>query len=225
MQLILIVLVIAVVAGFAAHGSLRPFEHLPIHVWGVALAGLGLQAIPLPSGAGRGLVTFVLIVSYALLIGFVWSNRRLPAVPLMLLGLVLNLAVVGLNGGMPVSGSAVRIAGGSVTTVPLAGTTSQKHHLMSDDDVLRPLADVIPSPPPLGDVLSVGDLFLYGGLACFVVLVMLGRSGENRRPPSRFFQMYRGKHLPRIRPLPRKTSDHPPQPAVPVAAGRSGTGP
>lgn len=225
MQLILVVLVIAVVAGFAAHGSLRPFEHLPVHLWGVALAGLALQAVPLPSNAGRALVSVVLVTSYLLLIGFLSANRRLPAVPLMLLGLVLNLAVVGLNGGMPVSAGAVRIAGGSASDVPVAGASAEKHHLMSDADVLRPLADVIPSPPPLGDVLSVGDLFLYGGLACFVVLVMLGRSGENRRPPSRFFQMYRGKHLPRDRRLPRNLSDRSPRPAVPVAAGRSGSGP
>ena len=225
MQLILIVLVIAVVVGFAAHGTLRPFEHLRVHVWGVALAGLALQVVPLPAPAGRGLITLVLVTSYALLIGFVLVNRRLPAAPLMLLGLVLNLVVVGLNGGMPVSASAVRVAGGSVAQVPLAGATADKHHLMSDDDVLRPLADVIPSPPPLGDVLSVGDVFLYGGLACFVVMVMLGRTGENRRSPSRFFQMYRGKHLPRDPRLPRRPSARSHGPAVPVAAARSGTEP
>lgn len=224
MQLILIVLVIAVVAGFAARGSLRPFEQLRVHVWGVALAGLVLQVVPLPSSAGRTLVTVVLVSSYLLLIGFLLTNRRLPAVPVMLVGLALNMAVVGLNGGMPVSADAVRIAGGSVASVPQDGAPAEKHHLMSDDDVLRPLADVIPSPPPLGAVLSIGDLFLYGGLACFVVLVMLGRSGENRRPPSRFFQMYRGKHLPRDRRLPRKSSERSPL-LAPVAAGRSGSGP
>jgi hypothetical protein len=225
MQLILIVLVIAVFAGSVAHGSLRRFEHLQVHVWGVALLGLVLQLAPLPSNAGRALVTLVLVTSYLLLIGFLWANRRLPAMSLMLVGLVLNLVVVGLNGGMPVSADALRMAGGSVTDLPSTGATSEKHHLMSNDDVLRPLADVIPGPPPLGAVLSIGDLFLYGGLACFLVLVMLGRSGENRRPPSRFFQMYRGKHLPRIRRLPRKSSDRSPKPAAPVAAGRWESGP
>jgi hypothetical protein len=223
MQLVLIVLVIAVVAGFAAHGSLRPFERLRVHLWGVALGGLALQAGPLPSNASRALVTAVLVSSYGLLIGFLLVNRRLPAISLMLIGLTLNLTVVGLNGGMPVSADAVRIAGGSVIELPVSGMAG-KHHLMSDDDVLRPLADVIPGPPPLGAVLSIGDLFLYAGLACFVVLVMLGRSGENRRPPSRFFQMYRGKHLPRDRRLPRKPSDRS-RPAVPVAAARSGSAP
>ena len=225
MQLILLVLVIAVVIGFLVHGSLRPFEHLTVHLWGLALAGLALQALPLPSGAGRAMVTGVLVAYYLLLITFLLVNRRLPGVTLMLIGLTLNLAVVGLNGGMPVSANAVRIAGGSAAELPSAGQPGEKHHLMTEDDVLRPLGDVIPGPPPLGVVLSIGDVFLYGGLACFVVLVMLGRSGENRRPPSRFLQMYRGKHLPKDRRLPKSSSDRSLQPAAPVAAVRSGSGP
>ncbi len=225
MQLILIVILIAVAAGFVAHGSLRPFDRLTVHLWGVALGGLALQIVPLPSNASRALVTTVLVASYAMLIAFVLANRRLPGATAMLLGLMLNLVVVGANGGMPVSADAVRIAGGSASDVPAAGANAEKHHLMTDDDVLRPLGDVIPGPPPLGDVLSIGDLFLYGGLAYFVVMVMLGRSGANRRPPSRFFQMYRGKHLPRDRRLPRTSSGPHQRPAVPVAAVRSGSGP
>jgi hypothetical protein len=223
MQLILIVLVVAVAIGLVARGSLRPFEDLTVHLWGLALLGLALQAVPLPSSASRTTVTTVLVASYVLLIACLLANRRLPGVTVMLVGLTLNLVVVGLNGGMPVSGDAVRLAGGSPGDVPVAGTGAEKHHLMSDDDVLRPLGDVIPGPPPLGDVLSIGDLLLYGGLAYFVVMVMLGRSGENRRPPARYLQMYRGKHLPRGRRLPRTASGPPPPPAVPVAAARPGT--
>ena len=36
----------------------------------------------------------------------------------------------------------------------------------------------------------------HAGVAVLVVMIMLGRSGENRRPPARIFQGYRGKHLP-----------------------------
>jgi hypothetical protein len=222
MQLILIVLVVAIAIGLIARGSFRPFEHLTIHLWGLALLGLALQAVPLPSGASRATVTTVLVGSYTLLIVCLLANRRMPGVPVMLVGLTLNLLVVGLNGGMPVSADAVRLAGGSPGDVPVAGSGAEKHHLMSDDDVLRPLGDVIPGPPPLGDVLSIGDVLLYGGLAYFVVMVMLGRSGENRRPPARYLQGYRGKHLPRARRLP-KASGPPLPPAVPVAAARPGT--
>ena len=139
----IIVLVLAVAAGFAARGSLRPFEHLRVHLWGLAAAGLILQAIPLPHEAASAAVGGLFAVSYMLLIACVWVNRRLPAASLILIGLVLNMLVVVPNGGMPVSAQAVRISGGSVEDLPAAGGSS-KHHLMTDDDVLRPLGNVIP---------------------------------------------------------------------------------
>ena len=67
---------------------------------------------------------------------------------------------------------------------------------MGPGDTLTPLGDVIGIPPPIGAVISIGDVLLYAGVAVLVVDVMLGRSGENRRPPARLFQGYRGKHLP-----------------------------
>ena len=48
MALVLIILLAGLGAGFAARGSLRNFERLQIHWWGVAIVGLGLQAIPVP---------------------------------------------------------------------------------------------------------------------------------------------------------------------------------
>ena len=79
-----------------------------------------------------------------------------------------------------------------------------KHHLMTSSDVLTPLADVIGVPPPIGTVLSIGDVFLYGGVVAFTVIVMRGRFAENRRPPA-WIPMYRGKHLSRGRRLPRRS--------------------
>lgn len=222
MQLIFVIVFVAIVVGLLAHGSLRPFERLTVHWWGVALAGLALQVVPLPHGAGRAVVTSVMVASYVLLLAFLWVNRRLPAVPVALVGLALNLLVIAPNGGMPVSASAVRAAGGTVTEVPANGTAG-KHHLMSDQDVLRPLGDVIPGPPPLGVVLSVGDVLLYAGVGIFVVMIMLGRFGENRRKPTRWIQGYRGKHLSQNRRPPNRALAAPSRPSLPAGAARSGT--
>jgi hypothetical protein len=98
------------------------------------------------------------------------------------------------NGGMPVSTSALETAGAGVEGLIGAGTA--KHHLMGPGDMLTALGDVIGIPPPVGAVISIGDVLLYGAVAALVVMIMLGRSGENRRPPARIFQGYRGKHLP-----------------------------
>jgi hypothetical protein len=190
-----VVLILALIAGLAARGSLRRFGDLRVHWWGAAIGGLLLQLLPQPWSHGLAVATASLVTSYGLLIAFLWVNRRLPGLPLMLIGLVLNLIVIAPNHGMPVSGAAARVAGGSLESAP-GDHRPNKHHLMTGDDVLRPLGDVIPVPPPLSDVLSIGDVLLYAGMAYFVVLVMLGRSGENRRPPTRLPRGYRGKHLP-----------------------------
>ncbi|HEX5936853.1 MAG TPA: DUF5317 domain-containing protein [Actinomycetota bacterium] len=221
MILILIVLGLAIVVGFVAGGSLRPFERLKIHWWGLALVGLALQGIPSASDVGESIGWAILIVSYGLLIAFAWVNRRLPAAWLVMAGLGLNLLVIGVNGGMPVSASGLDMAGATADGLDGAGTL--KHHLMGPDDVLTPLADVIGIPPPVGAVISIGDVLLYAGLAILVVTVMLGRSGENPRPPARWFQGYRGKHLP---PPQRRFSRWPaPRREAPPGGARWGTEP
>jgi hypothetical protein len=215
--LVLVVIGSAVVVGFIAGGSLRPFEKLKLHWWGAALVGLALQGIPSASGVSESIAWAFLIASYGLLIAFAWINRRLPAAWLVIAGLALNLLVIGVNDGMPVSASALETAGASADGLVGAGTV--KHHLMGPDDVLTPLADVIGIPPPISAVISIGDVLLYVGLGILVVMVMLGRSGENHRPPARLFQGYRGKHLP---PQHHRFSRSPVLPAPPPRQARPG---
>ncbi len=220
-MLILIMVLVALAAGFVAGGSLRGFERVQIHWWGAALVGAAIQLVPSFSLGGQPMGPVLLATTYSLLTAFLWVNRRLPAAPLMLIGLVLNLLAVVPNGGMPVAASALESAGGADSI--LSPMEDGKHHLMTDDDVLKPLTDVIAVPPPVGAVLSIGDAFLYAGLMSFVVLIMLGRSGENRRPPARWFQGYRGKHLPPAQRLPRRSQARPTR--SPAAAALGGSGP
>jgi hypothetical protein len=194
-MLVLIVIGLAIVVGFVAGGSLRPFERVRVHWWGAALVGLLLQGIPLTSGVGRPIGSAIVVCSYGMLLGFAWVNRRLPALWLVMGGLALNLVVIGVNGGMPVSASALDAAGARAEG--LAGGAAVKHHLMGPRDTLTPLGDVIGIPPPISAVVSIGDLALYAGVGALVIAVMLGHFGENRRAPARLFQGYRGKHLPR----------------------------
>jgi hypothetical protein len=196
MSPILLIVLGAIMFGLVAGGSLRAFETLQLHWWGLALLGLALQALPtpaLPLLSDRGSAALALVVSYLLLLVVIALNRRVPAARVMTAGLLLNLIVVGTNAGMPVSAEAVRVAGGEASS--LYGD-SAKHHLMTDEDVLTFLGDVIPVPKPFGIVLSIGDVFLYGGMAWFVFQVMRGRSRVNPRPLAMWFPSYRGKHAP-----------------------------
>jgi hypothetical protein len=217
---IIVVLLIAVLLGYLAGGRLGRFGSVHLHWWGLAFVGVALQALPTPSIgevdphlAG----TATLIASYVLLLLFLGVNRWIPAARLMALGLGLNLAVVALNGGMPVSAWAIRETSGSAVQQLPTVESSPKHHLMTDDDVLAPLGDVIPLPPPAGVVLSIGDVLLYAGVAWFVIQVMRGRSRENPRPLALWVLRYRGKHAPDHWRMPARyrASAH-------AGAGRSG---
>jgi hypothetical protein len=221
MSPILAVIGVALVVGLIAGGTLRNFERLRVHWWALVFVGLALQVMAVPRfgtvpawAIGAGL----LIASYVLLLTFLTVNRWIPGAAVMALGLLMNLAVVVVNGGMPVSAGAVETAGG--TAAALATDAGAKHHLMTDRDLLAPLGDVIPIPPPVGVVLSIGDVLLYAGMAWFVFQVMRGRSRETPRPIAMWFLAYRGKHAPgHWRMAARYRA------AAPVGAERSGTEP
>jgi hypothetical protein len=218
MIVVLFIAVAGLVAGFLAGGSVRNFDRIHVHWWGAALAGLLLQVAPLNRWLNEDVAVASLIASYGLLVAFMWVNRRLPAAPLLLAGLALNMLVIGVNRGMPVSEGAIRTTQAASGTIP-SGIDDGKHHLMTSSDVLTPLADVIGIPPPIATVLSVGDLVLYSGIIVFTVIVMRGRFAANRRPPA-WIQMYRGKHLPPRRRLPRRSR---PAAGPRLAAASSGT--
>jgi hypothetical protein len=216
-MLVLIVIGLAVCVGFIAGGSLRPFEHLRVRWWGLALAGLAVQGVSLAGDIRYPAGWALLVGSYGLLVVFAWVNRRLPALWLAMAGLILNILVIAANGGMPVSASALETAGARAEG--LISEDAGKHHLMGPDDTLTPLADVIGIPPPIGAVISIGDVLLYAGIATLVIAVMLGRFGEDPRASAPLFQGYRGKHLPPDRRFSRLG----PRPAAPAAGEKWGT--
>lgn len=214
MVLLIAVVAFALVLGLLLKGSFRGFEDLRLRWWGLVVIGLALQLVPLPSGdPGRDQLVrvAVLAVSYALLILFAALNVRWRGMPLVLIGLTLNAIVIVANGGMPVSAEAIERSGQGDMLQVLIDEGAAKHHLMTDDDVLTPLADVIPIPPPVGQIVSVGDLFVYAGIVWLVVVVMRGRT----RPKGLgWLGPYRGKHRGRGAQASTVRPPLPPQPAT-----------
>lgn len=216
---ILVLLLATVLLGYLVGGRLGRFAGLNLNWWGVALGGLALQALPVPGSLPDGTPrpgTLMLLASYVLLLTFLAANRRVPGARLMAAGVFLNLVVVIANGGMPVSADAIERASGSLNTTPTVEAT--KHHLMTEQDTLTVLGDVIPLPPPIGVVLSIGDVLLYLGVAWCVIRVMRGWSLANPRPLAMWFLSYRGKHAPVHWRMPARY-----RAPAPAAAGRSGT--
>jgi hypothetical protein len=217
MILFLAVIVASLLVGVLFRGSFRRFEHLRLRWWGLALLGLAIQFVPLPNGrTGTDLLVRMAILScsYAMLLLFATLNIRLPGMPLVLIGLALNALVIVPNGGMPVSRDAlVRSGQGDVLQV-LIDEGAAKHHLLNDDDVLTPLADVIPIGTPINQVVSIGDVFVYAGLGWLIVATMRGRVPE---PVPEEQGRYRGKHRPGAMPVPGLSP--------PAEATRSGSAP
>jgi hypothetical protein len=181
------VILLAFLLGYVFGGRMRRFEQLHLRWAWLAVAGLALQFVPLPDGAtGTDLVvrTAVLSCSYLLLLAFAALNIRLAGVPLILVGLALNLLVIAPNGGMPVSREALESSGQGDVLQELIDEGAAKHHLLTDDDVLTPLADVIPVGGPIKQVVSLGDVFVYAGVVWLIVAVMRGRIPQTSRARS-----------------------------------------
>lgn len=168
--LIVAVIVAGVLVGIALGGDVRTLSELKLRWWPLALIGLGLQLAPVPSLGGQldhWLAVGLLVASYVLLLAFVAMNIKQAGFPVIAVGFALNLLVISVNGGMPVSDRALRQAFGPAypeAKQDLLLRGGAKHHLQRPDDVLVPLADVIPIGPPVRQVFSVGDLLFMAGV-------------------------------------------------------------
>lgn len=123
------------------------------------------------------LTSWLWIATQAALITFLLANRANRGSLLVAGGITLNTVVMALNGGMPVSASAARIAG-----VPPPTTGSSGHLLLGPDSLFGFLGDILPFAPA-GKVLSIGDLLLLAGLA--VLSYTVGSALELERKASK----------------------------------------
>ncbi|HVA74178.1 MAG TPA: DUF5317 family protein [Acidimicrobiales bacterium] len=115
-------------------------------------------------GGAAGLA--LLIAGYALLICFAARNLAIAGAVLVIVGLVANLTVMAVDGGMPVRG------------LPPASGFGPRHHGQGPADHLTALGDVV-AVPALGEVFSAGDLLLAAGVA--TMLVSVNPTGWRRR--------------------------------------------
>jgi hypothetical protein len=171
MKLILASIVIAMLVGYAFGGRLRNFGTKQLKWPALAIVGLAMQLWPVGSGStdlGFGL----LMASFGLLLVFGAVNVRRPGFPLIILGIVMNALVIGVNHGMPVSRHALEVSGQSGTLQVLKHGGGAKHHLATSDDRLMFLGDVIAIPSPVGQILSSGDVVTYLGVMWFVFASM-----------------------------------------------------
>ena len=176
------ILIVAIIAGVGVAllrgGSLKRLSDLPLRLGWVAVAALVAQAYAIYAPVDRleddrTLHVALIMGSYAALLAVVWANRGLAGMPILAVGLVLNLAVMAANGGlMPVSRETVLAAGVSTAeTVPAEGARlprSKDVLLSAERTRLWVLSDAIVLPPPVARVCSLGDIAI--ALGAFLLL-------------------------------------------------------
>jgi len=156
-----------------------------IHVRGEAwlIAVLCLQGVlPLVrlTGTPAQAAYWLWLTTFPLLIGIAWRNRLQPGMLLVALGLLANVIVVSINGGMPVMGAAAAAAGlQGRLSIPVGDFV----HVLGGSATRLPwLADAIPLPaaPVSRLVPSAGDLVLYVGVVVFIAAARARANTDKR---------------------------------------------
>ena len=168
MRLILFTFPIAIAIGYTLGGQLSNLGRVSFR-WPLAgILGVALQFAPVGGSGGY----LLLVASFLLLIVAAAANWRLPGFVLILAGLWMNFMVITVNEGMPVTRDAIVASGQADSLEELVDSPGSKHHLAGPDDDLLFLADRIAVPPPVKQVISVGDIVAYAGAMWFVVAGM-----------------------------------------------------
>ena len=177
MILSLLVAVVAVAYALLRGGSLDKLANTRFRWPPLLFAGLVLQLgfdLWSPAFLTNTAKVAILVVSQLMVASFLALNWKLPGMRIAALGMGLNAIVIALNGAMPVSLDAARIAG-----LGPSGAVGIKHDILGPDTLLPWLGDVIPVPI-LHKVASIGDIVLAVGIGRFAYCSST-RAEENDR--------------------------------------------
>jgi hypothetical protein len=177
MKLMAICMAVILAVGYLRGGRLRNVSELKLQWPALALVGLALQFV---TGPGDTVPLACLYLSFVLLIVFTVKNISVVGFPLILIGVVCNLLVIGINGGMPVSARALVASNQAQFLADLENNPYPKHHLATDDDELRFLGDVIAIPQPMLQAISLGDILTYSGVGVVIIGAMRASPAARR---------------------------------------------
>lgn len=165
-------LIIGLLLRVASGRSLSDLASVGLRGESLLVGLLLLQVLPawIPlTGTPARIAYFVWLATFPCMAAVAWLNRRQPGMAMLGVGLLLNFAVIGLNGGMPVAGPAIAAAKPSLGGIPITATDFV--HVAATAATRLPwLADVIPVPGPswLRSVASPGDCLLFAGIVAFL---------------------------------------------------------
>ncbi len=187
-MLVLVVFGIALVLSLLTGGRLRNALNWRLRGLPIALAVFVLQTLLFTergvSFVGEPFVPVLYIATMGILFAFLFLNRRVPGVQVLLAGLMLNMLVIGANGGrMPASSEALTRAGRIAEAQWLQENVKAANCiLMSTATRLNALGDyvVIRLNSSVGSAYSIGDLVALTGEGLLIFFMV--RTGSDRFP-------------------------------------------
>lgn len=175
--------IISLFVGKLRGGKLLNIEKVEIKAWYLLIISAFIQIslsiiktlnIPLGNIILKDYFTYIHGFSYFLILTCVLLNLKKNSMKLFLIGIVLNFIVIFANGGkMPVSLEGIKGINNSIE-LPLS-SFDIKHKAVDKNTKLVYLSDIIliPRPYPLPKILSIGDIFIMGGLFLFLQEAMV----------------------------------------------------
>ena len=183
--LLLLIIDVGIVAGLLRGGRLHGLRVARLNARPLLVAALVLQLLlGLPwhhvHASRWGIGSVLLLVSVLLLLIVVRANAQLPGMPLVALGLLANLLVVGLNGGMPVSTADPRRAHIHTTSADPGHLGPQ--YLVAGPETRLPILGGWVGGLGVRTVVSVGDLIQYLGLFLLIQGLMVRDAARRPEP-------------------------------------------
>jgi len=186
-MLALVGILAGLLLGRLSGGRFTGLSHVKLRFEWVLLAAFIAQAVlrgRLANTVTSGMGLLVWASASLVLIGVLWLQHEIPGLLIAAVGVAMNLLVVLLNQGMPVS-----LPLGEVAT-RVGGASAGFYHLAGPNTYARVLGDALPLY--LGGsvyILSIGDVLLCLGVIVLIVNSMLGdaqsTSGRTTPGPSR----------------------------------------
>lgn len=157
--MILIVILVSFLVAFLRGGWPRSDVRLR-HLWAAPVALILQLAARYVAGSVANLV--LIAVSYGLLVFVLVRNSQMQSLRILLLGVILNFAVILANDGrIPVDVEQAARLG--LPVAPLLEGTDAKHVAMQSGSYLGFLGDVIPVTFPIAKLISIGDISIMVG--------------------------------------------------------------
>lgn len=183
---------LGLIIGYLCRGKMLRLGEIPLRFGWFAVMLLAVRGIvssasfqnSVPNVETVSSVAFVLLLVG--MMGMLWFNLHIAGVPLIALGISMNLVVLVANGGyMPVSLRALE----RINAVDMAGHLAAGERIMhsvamTDSSRLPWLADwvIVPAVLSIMAVASPGDVLIGTGFTYLLVCGMIGRPNGLRGP-------------------------------------------